>query len=112
MLPAGRGAKEANLYTEIAEGMNSYGVSKHRHSKWQRSSAALVRHTTFSTVLSRKWFRSRKEQEQAHKVLGKRKMGDMVLGAKATYCTAAAASLADSTFSNYFEVWISGLPFL
>ncbi|GAQ83400.1 N-acetyl-gamma-glutamyl-phosphate reductase [Klebsormidium nitens] len=28
---AGRGAKEANLYTEIAEGMNSYGVSKHRH---------------------------------------------------------------------------------
>lgn len=28
---AGRGAKEANLYTEIAEGMHSYGVTKHRH---------------------------------------------------------------------------------
>ncbi|KAJ4800859.1 N-acetyl-gamma-glutamyl-phosphate reductase [Rhynchospora pubera] len=28
---AGRGAKEANLYTEIAEGMHSYGITKHRH---------------------------------------------------------------------------------
>lgn len=28
---AGRSAKEANLYTEIAEGINSYGVTKHRH---------------------------------------------------------------------------------
>lgn len=28
---AGRGAKEANLYVEIAEGINAYGVSKHRH---------------------------------------------------------------------------------
>ncbi len=28
---AGRSAKQAFLYTEIAEGMNAYGVSKHRH---------------------------------------------------------------------------------
>ncbi|KAI3872119.1 hypothetical protein MKX03_033180 [Papaver bracteatum] len=28
---AGRGAKEANLYTEIAEGFYSYGVTRHRH---------------------------------------------------------------------------------
>lgn len=28
---AGRAAKEANLYCEIAEGMNSYAVGKHRH---------------------------------------------------------------------------------
>ncbi|KAF8392049.1 hypothetical protein HHK36_022389 [Tetracentron sinense] len=28
---AGRGAKEANLYTEIAEGIHSYGITKHRH---------------------------------------------------------------------------------
>lgn len=28
---AGRGAKEANLYTEIAEGMHSYGITSHRH---------------------------------------------------------------------------------
>lgn len=28
---AGRSAKESNLYTEIAEGLNSYGVTKHRH---------------------------------------------------------------------------------
>eukprot|EP00879_Flechtneria_rotunda_P003014 GHRR01003232.1.p1 GENE.GHRR01003232.1~~GHRR01003232.1.p1 ORF type:complete len:409 (+),score=107.05 GHRR01003232.1:1-1227(+) len=28
---AGRSAKEANLYCEIAEGINSYGVTKHRH---------------------------------------------------------------------------------
>ncbi|KAG9130453.1 hypothetical protein Leryth_004334, partial [Lithospermum erythrorhizon] len=28
---AGRGPKEANLYTEIAEGINSYGVTRHRH---------------------------------------------------------------------------------
>ncbi|KAG6538970.1 hypothetical protein ZIOFF_004122 [Zingiber officinale] len=26
-----RGAKEANLYTEIAEGLHSYGITKHRH---------------------------------------------------------------------------------
>jgi N-acetyl-gamma-glutamyl-phosphate reductase len=28
---AGRGAKEANLYTEIAEGIHAYGVTSHRH---------------------------------------------------------------------------------
>lgn len=28
---AGRGAKEANLYTEIAEGIHSYGITGHRH---------------------------------------------------------------------------------
>jgi N-acetyl-gamma-glutamyl-phosphate reductase len=28
---AGRSAKESNLYVEIAEGINAYGVSKHRH---------------------------------------------------------------------------------
>ncbi|CAL4965932.1 unnamed protein product [Urochloa decumbens] len=28
---AGRGAKEANLYTEIAEGIQSYGITSHRH---------------------------------------------------------------------------------
>ncbi|XP_058069285.1 probable N-acetyl-gamma-glutamyl-phosphate reductase, chloroplastic isoform X2 [Magnolia sinica] len=28
---AGRGAKEANLYTEIAEGIHAYGITKHRH---------------------------------------------------------------------------------
>eukprot|EP00850_Spirogloea_muscicola_P006460 SM000030S11469 [mRNA] locus=s30:870940:874420:+ [translate_table: standard] len=28
---AGRSAKEANLYTEIAEGINAYGVGSHRH---------------------------------------------------------------------------------
>lgn len=28
---AGRGAKEANLYSEIAEGISSYGVTRHRH---------------------------------------------------------------------------------
>ncbi|XP_057782958.1 probable N-acetyl-gamma-glutamyl-phosphate reductase, chloroplastic [Salvia miltiorrhiza] len=28
---AGRGAKETNLYTEIAEGIHSYGVTRHRH---------------------------------------------------------------------------------
>lgn len=27
----GRGAKEANLYSEIAEGISSYGVTRHRH---------------------------------------------------------------------------------
>lgn len=27
----GRGAKEANLYTEISEGVHSYGITKHRH---------------------------------------------------------------------------------
>lgn len=30
---AGRGAKEANLYTEIAEGIYSYGITRHRHGK-------------------------------------------------------------------------------
>lgn len=29
----GRGAKEANLYTEIAEGIYSYGITRHRHGK-------------------------------------------------------------------------------
>lgn len=28
---AGRGAKEANLYTEISEGIHAYGITKHRH---------------------------------------------------------------------------------
>lgn len=28
---AGRSAKEANLFTEVAEGINAYGVSRHRH---------------------------------------------------------------------------------
>ncbi|XP_066386357.1 probable N-acetyl-gamma-glutamyl-phosphate reductase, chloroplastic isoform X1 [Miscanthus floridulus] len=28
---AGRGAKEANLYTEIAEGIHAYGITSHRH---------------------------------------------------------------------------------
>ncbi|XP_020091344.1 probable N-acetyl-gamma-glutamyl-phosphate reductase, chloroplastic isoform X2 [Ananas comosus] len=28
---AGRGAKEANLYTEVSEGLHSYGITKHRH---------------------------------------------------------------------------------
>ena len=28
---AGRAAKESNLYVEIAEGINAYGVSSHRH---------------------------------------------------------------------------------
>lgn len=28
---AGRGAKEANLYSEIAEGIYAYGVTRHRH---------------------------------------------------------------------------------
>nr|CAD1841355.1 unnamed protein product [Ananas comosus var. bracteatus] len=28
---AGRGAKEANLYTEVSEGIHSYGITKHRH---------------------------------------------------------------------------------
>ncbi|KMS94828.1 hypothetical protein BVRB_014940 [Beta vulgaris subsp. vulgaris] len=28
---AGRGAKEANLYTEVAEGIHAYGVTRHRH---------------------------------------------------------------------------------
>lgn len=30
----GRGAKEANLYTEIAEGIHSYGVTRHRHGQY------------------------------------------------------------------------------
>ncbi|WP_172821972.1 N-acetyl-gamma-glutamyl-phosphate reductase [Magnetospirillum sp. XM-1] len=29
---AGRAAKEANLYTEVTEGMHAYGVASHRHS--------------------------------------------------------------------------------
>lgn len=28
---AGRGAKQSNLYVEIAEGINSYGLTSHRH---------------------------------------------------------------------------------
>ncbi|KNA12513.1 hypothetical protein SOVF_125380 [Spinacia oleracea] len=28
---AGRGAKESNLYTEVAEGIHAYGVTRHRH---------------------------------------------------------------------------------
>ncbi|EFJ17635.1 hypothetical protein SELMODRAFT_268455 [Selaginella moellendorffii] len=28
---AGRSAKEANLYTEVAEGLHAYGVTRHRH---------------------------------------------------------------------------------
>ena len=28
---AGRGAKQNLLYTEIAEGINCYGVTRHRH---------------------------------------------------------------------------------
>lgn len=28
---AGRSVKQAFLYTEIAEGMNAYGVTRHRH---------------------------------------------------------------------------------
>ena len=31
MTGAGRAAKESNLYCEIAEGINSYSVGKHRH---------------------------------------------------------------------------------
>jgi len=27
----GRGAKETNLYTEIAEGIHAYGITSHRH---------------------------------------------------------------------------------
>lgn len=27
----GRAAKEANLFTEIAEGIHSYGITRHRH---------------------------------------------------------------------------------
>eukprot|EP00252_Welwitschia_mirabilis_P015002 TRINITY_DN33106_c0_g1_i1.p1 TRINITY_DN33106_c0_g1~~TRINITY_DN33106_c0_g1_i1.p1 ORF type:complete len:408 (-),score=65.22 TRINITY_DN33106_c0_g1_i1:181-1404(-) len=28
---AGRGVKEANLYTEVSEGIHSYGITRHRH---------------------------------------------------------------------------------
>lgn len=28
---AGRGAKEANLYTEVSEGIHAYGITNHRH---------------------------------------------------------------------------------
>lgn len=31
MSGAGRSAKESNLYCEVAEGINSYAVGKHRH---------------------------------------------------------------------------------
>lgn len=33
----GRGAKEANLYSEIAEGIYSYGVTRHRHGEYVES---------------------------------------------------------------------------
>ena len=39
---AGRGAKEANLYSEIAEGIYSYGVTKHRHGEYVESNAFLT----------------------------------------------------------------------
>ena len=29
----GRSAKEANLYTEICEGIHAYGITRHRHGK-------------------------------------------------------------------------------
>lgn len=32
---AGRGAKVANLYTELTEGIMSYGVTGHRHGEYQ-----------------------------------------------------------------------------
>lgn len=32
---AGRSAKVSNLYTEIAEGIMSYGVTKHRHGNFE-----------------------------------------------------------------------------
>lgn len=32
---AGRGAKVANLYTELTEGIMSYGVTRHRHGGYQ-----------------------------------------------------------------------------
>jgi N-acetyl-gamma-glutamylphosphate reductase len=31
---AGRSAKENLLFTEVTEGMNSYGVTRHRHGKF------------------------------------------------------------------------------
>lgn len=34
---SGRGAKEANLYSEIAEGISSYGVTRHRHGMSQNN---------------------------------------------------------------------------
>lgn len=40
--PAGRGAKEANLYTEIAEGIHSYGVTRHRHGKDSRAKPCYI----------------------------------------------------------------------
>ena len=34
LLPlSGRSAKEANLYTEVSEGIHAYGIAKHRHGK-------------------------------------------------------------------------------
>lgn len=34
VLIAGRSAKENLLFTEVTEGMNSYGVTRHRHGKF------------------------------------------------------------------------------
>lgn len=39
---AGRSAKEANLYTEISEGIYSYGITKHRHGKCFSESLILL----------------------------------------------------------------------
>lgn len=38
---SGRGAKEANLYTEIAEGIHSYGITRHRHGKHNSSDSRI-----------------------------------------------------------------------
>jgi len=34
ILVAGRSAKENLLFTEVTEGLNSYGVTRHRHGKF------------------------------------------------------------------------------
>jgi hypothetical protein len=34
LLWLGRGAKEANLYTEICEGIHPYGITRHRHGEF------------------------------------------------------------------------------
>lgn len=34
VLIVGRSAKENLLFTEVTEGMNSYGVTRHRHGKF------------------------------------------------------------------------------
>lgn len=54
---AGRSAKQNLLYTEIAEGINSYGVTKHRHMPEieQVSSPALVQLETFGGGRSTQW---------------------------------------------------------